>query len=157
MTQIFTDERFPGFEIHNDGTNTFHVFEVHGGTTNEVDTFTTFSDHPEYKIAPEAAEKQARGYFDRLSRWAQHDNTGNEGHGDPMRSRDAAPEVGDKAVGLSDLLGGNILSPDDVMAAYEKASAINDPEQHRRAMEQVRQMSSRLESAADEIVRRLID
>lgn len=153
MTQIFTDERFPGFEIHNDGTSTFRVFEAQ----HEIDTFTTFSDHPERRIGPEVAQKQAHAYFERLSKWAQHENSGGESHGDPMHSHDAAPEVGDKAVGLNDLLGGNILSPDDVMAAYERASAIHDPEQHRRAMEQVRQMSSRLESAASEIVRRLID
>lgn len=157
MTQIFTDERFPGFEIHNEGTNTFHVFELHEGARHEVDTFTTFSDHPDYKIAPEAAQKQALGYFDRLSKWARHENSGNDAPGDPMHSRDAAPAVGDKAVGLDELVGGKILSADDVMAAYEHASTIDEPGQHRLAMEQVRQMSVRLESTADEIVRHLID
>lgn len=155
MTQVFTDERFPGFEIHNDGTNTFHVFEVHNGAREEIDTFTTFSDHPEYKIAPEVAQKQAHGYFERLSKWSRHESE--DSHGDPMRSHDAAPAVGEKPVSMNDLLGGNVLSADDVMSAYEKASTIHDPEQNRRAMEQVRQMSARLESTAEEIVRRLID
>lgn len=153
MKQVFTDERFPGFEVHNDGTPVFHVFEVteHSGP-QEVDTFRTFHNGGQ-PITPEMAKKQADAYFQRqASNFAAHEDMA----GDPLRSRPPVPEF-PRSKSLNDLMGGNILSADDVMEAYETASAIADPAQRERALQQVRQMSARFESAADEIVRNLID
>jgi hypothetical protein len=153
MNQVFTDDRFPGFEVHNEGSNTFHVYErQQDGQLSEIDTFSTFSDHPSYQISPEIARKRALEYFERMAHRTSQDLPDRE----PMQSRQPEPEFG-KNVSLNDLMGGKILSADDVMAAYEKASTMTDAGQKEKALEQVRQMSSRLESAAQEIVRRLLD
>lgn len=153
MKQVFTDERFPGFEIHNEGTNTFHVYQIApDGQSQEVDTFSTFSDHPTYRVSPETIKKQALGYFERMaSRQAESEDADQA-----MHSQEPLPEFG-KSVSLNDLMGGKVMTSDDVMFAYDRARVMTDPGQREKALDQVRQMSSRLESTAHEIVRRLID
>jgi len=161
MKQVFTDPRFPNFEVHNEGTNTFHVYErMPNGKLEEIDTFSTYSAHPQYRIAPEVVTKRARDYFERMASGKMNQELADREQDepaapDPLRSHPGAPEF--KRVSLDDLMGGNVLSSDDVLDAYEKAKAITDPGQREQALSQVRQMTARLESAAQELVRRLLD
>lgn len=169
MKRVFTDKRFPGFEVHNSGTSTFHVYErMTNGQLQEIDTFSTYSSHPDARINPYMAQKRAEAYFDRMANGKMSDELNNRGdtmelpgnpdrdHTENFTSHGPMSPTG-KNASLDDLMGTNVLTADDVMSAWDQAKAMKDPEQQRRAMQQVQQMSSNLESAAQELVRRLID
>jgi hypothetical protein len=166
MKRVYTDPRFPSYEIHNPGDNRFTVYERQDdGRLLEVDSFLSYAPHtlgkrdPNYRVSDEVATIRARSYFDRMAKGQMNDELADrqsEAPADPVRSHEPRPAPG-KNMSLDDLMGTNVLSADDVMSAYEQAKGITDPVQRERAMQQVKQMSSRLESSADELVRRLID
>jgi hypothetical protein len=164
MKRVYTDPRFPDYEVHNDGTNRFVVYELQrDGRFSEVDSFLSYAPSTpgqDEQVSEEVASSRARSYFERMAKGDMStelsDRDDGPVDGDPLRSREPEPEVG-KSVSLDDLMGGHVMSADDIMAAYEHAKKLTDPVQRERAMAQVREMSARMESSANELVRRLLD
>lgn len=166
MDRIFTDPRFPGIEVRNDGTPKFHVFQNVDGVWHEIDTFETHAT----VIDDQMAQRRAATYFQRMvdgqmnAELADRRDAGqqelpggsNRDHSDIFGTTREAPTP-TRQVSLDDLMGGNVMTSEHVMAAYDQAQTLTDPAAKKKAMERVSQMASRLESAAEELVRRLID
>lgn len=171
MNRVYTDPRFAGFEVHNDGSNTFHVYEISNGERHEIDTFRTYSDHPQGQIPEEVAARRAKDYFDRMSNAfsgkgrhnmsqeldARNDNPTSV----PIQfKKDTAPDAPyglSASKDLDSLIGDNIMSADDVIAAFEAAKQMPDGPEKQKAMAQVKAMAARMESSASELVRNLLD
>lgn len=167
MKRVYTDPRFPGLEVHNNGNNQFHVYEIAGNQMQEIDTFTTFSDHPKYSIPEEVAARRAKDYFDRMAQGQMGvelsdggefgDNRMPGGIDSDMPGQEQAPEgefTGPSSLG--DMVD-NVMTADDVIAAYERAKQLPEGPQRDAAMAQVKSMGAQLESAASELVRNLLD
>lgn len=160
MKRVFTDPRFPGLEVHNDGDNVFRVYETNAGEQHEIDSFTT---HPG-QVDDGAASRRARDYFDRMAKGQMSDE---------LLDR---PEIADKTVpsnpaparphgdpfglsaskSLDQIMGDNVMTADDVLAAWDQARSLPEGPEKQQALERVKSMSAQLESSADELVKRLL-
>lgn len=166
MKRVFTDPRFPGFEVHNSGDNVFTVYEITDGAMHEIDSFRTYSDHPNGLVSEQVAQKRAQDYYQRMADGRMSDELLDRPEIEDERPAPSPNARGTAApnapYGLSaskdldSLMGDNVLSADDVMAAYDQAKAMAEGPQKDQAMAQVRAMSQRLESSASELVRRLL-
>jgi hypothetical protein len=161
MKRVFTDPRFPGFEVHNDGNNVFRVYETTGGATHEIDSFSTFAG----QVDDAAAARRAKDYFDRMANGRMSDELLDRpeiaDNAVPIRHAQQAPH-GDPfglsaSKSLDQIMGDNVLTADDVLAAYDRAKSLPEGPERENALAQVKSMSTQLESSADELVRRLID
>jgi hypothetical protein len=161
MKRVFTDPRFPGFEVHNDGDNVFRVYEMDAGQQHEIDTFTT---HPG-QVDDGAAARRAKDYFDRMASGRMSDelldrpeiadtNVPIQQHSTPGRGD---PFGLSASKSLDQIMGDQVMTADDVLAAYDRAKSLPEGPQRDNALAQVKSMSMQLESSADELVRRLID
>lgn len=170
MKRVYTDPRFPGFEVHNNGDTVFTVYEISNGSKHEIDSFRTFSDDPRGAVSEQIAAKRARDYYERMAQGRMSDELLDRPEIEdetPAPSPNAAPARGGAApnapYGLSaskdldSLMGDNVLTADDVIAAYEQVKQMPDGPDKQKAMAQVQSMSQQLESSASELVRRLID
>jgi hypothetical protein len=160
MKRVFTDPRFPGIEVHNDGSHTFRVYELEGGQQHEIDSFTT---HPG-QVDDGAAARRARDYFERMAKGRMSDE---------LLDR---PEIADQTVpikhaparppgdpfglsaskSLDQIMGDNVMTADDVLAAWDQARSLPEGPEKEQALERVKSMSTQLESSADELVKRLL-
>lgn len=163
MKRVYTDERFPGVEVHNDGSPRF-VVVVDG---REEDVFTTFKGQG--VIPEEQAQARAQAYFDRMAHGQMSDELLDRGEGG--LSTAAAPS-GTKHVQLPDeddtdvfnnpppprgqVDLGDTVTSDDILDLYQRAKDARDPKERERLMQQVRSMSGQLESEAGELVNRLL-
>jgi hypothetical protein len=161
MKRVFTDPRFPGFEVHNDGNNVFRVYEIEAGQQHEIDTFTT---HPG-QVDDGAAARRAKDYFDRMAQGRMSDELLDRpeiaDHSVPIQHAKSAPH-GDPfglsaSKSLDQIMGDNVMTADDVLAAWEQARSLPEGPDKQQALERVKSMSTQLESSADELVKRLID
>lgn len=160
MKRVFTDPRFPGFEVHNDGDNVFTVYEITNGSMYQIDSFRTYSDHPNRLIHDQVASKRAKDYFDRRAEgqapgegeMPEIEDTAVPIHHSAARTGDGLSQSRD----LDSVLGDNILSADDVLAAYDRAKVMPEGEQREKAMAQVQMMAAQMESSASELVRSLL-
>ena len=170
MKRVYTDPRFPGFEVHNDGDNLFRVYEITGGQQHEIDTFRTYA--APNGLPEEIAAQRARDYFDRM-----HRAYSGEGHHQMSAELDSRQDADPNAVpikhhqpaapgepfglsaskSLDQIMGDEVLTADDVIAAFEQVQQMPEGPDKLKAMERVKSMSSQLEGSADELVRRLID
>jgi hypothetical protein len=153
MKRVFTDDRFPGIEIHNDGSKRFQVLETIGGVLTEVDSFVTYQADAEQEITEVEAEHRAKSYFTDLC----EDSIPKDRDHTDIFNNDAFPPTQEVRASLDDLMGGRVLTAEDVIAQFEKAAAIADPSEREKAIAQVRQSAARLESSASELVQRLLD
>lgn len=161
MKRVFTDPRFPGIEVHNDGSHTFRVYELDGGQQHEIDSFTT---HPG-QVDDDAAARRARDYFERMAKGRMSDELLDRpeiaDHTVPIQHSSAKPPG--EPYGLSasksldQLMGDNVLTADDVLAAWDRARALPEGPEKENALAQVKSMSTQLESSADELVKRLLE
>lgn len=161
MKRVFTDPRFPGLEVHNDGDNVFRVYETHAGETHEIDAFTT---HPG-QVDDAAAGRRAKDYFDRMAKGHMSDELLDRPEiADatvPIKHAPAAPH-GDPfglsaSKSLDQIMGDEVLTADDVIERWERANAMPEGPEKQNALAQVKSMSTQLESSSSELVRRLID
>jgi hypothetical protein len=174
MKRVFTDPRFPGIEVHNNGNNVFHVYERAGGDLQEIDTFTTYSEHPKYAIPDDVAQRRAKDYFERMAKGQMSQELSDGGEfadnrmpggidsdlpGNPDRDHtDIVNNPTPQPQSLDQMIGdGDVITSDYVLNAYERAKAIQDPAKREQALAQVRSMSAQMESSAQELVRRLLD
>jgi hypothetical protein len=164
MKRVYTDPRFPGIEVHNEG-NRFRVYELSDGQQHEIDSFSTFSDHPNRLITDQVAEKRARDYFERMAQGRMSDElldreeiADEQAPAAPARGGAApdAPYGLSASKDLDSLMGDNIMTADDVLAAYDQAKGMADGPEKQQALERVRSMAQQMESSATELVRRLL-
>jgi hypothetical protein len=144
----------------------FTVYEISDGSMHEIDTFRTFSDHPERMIADQVAEKRARDYYDRMAEGRMGDEfairseeTPDIEDAAPAPSPNRVPGDGFQRAGpasMDDMVD-KVVTHDDVIAAYEAAKAMPEGPQKAQALERVKSMASQMEASADELVRRLLD
>lgn len=171
MKRVYTDERFPGVEVHNDGSPHF-VIIVDG---KEEDTFTTFKGAQ--SLSEQESQRRAQSYFDRMAEGKLEDELfdredGLRGSSLPRRNGPDGPAM--KRVQIPDELDhsdvfnnepaphGHIpqhdtITSDTVLDLYQRAKATRDPQEREALMKQVRSMSGQLESEAGELVNRLLD
>lgn len=165
MKRVYTDERFPGMEVQNDGTAQFRVM-MDG---QEHESFTTYQPAGGGMLSEEDAQRRAQSYFDRMA----HGQMSDELHDRSIPAQGAAPATkrvqipadDDTAVfnnppparGTVDL--GPTVDANAVIDLYKRARGTADPEERERLMQQVKSMSNQLESMteADELINRLLD
>jgi hypothetical protein len=162
MRRVYTDPRFAGFEVHNDGGNAFRVYEINNGQQHEIDVFHT---HPGDggMLPEEVTARRAKDYFDRMAKGRMSDEFADR----PEIADAAAPPAPARPPGdpfglsasksLDQIMGDNVMTSDDVIDAFEHAKQLPEGPQRDKALAQVRSMSSQLESSAWELVRRLLD
>jgi hypothetical protein len=162
MKRVFTDPRFPGFEVHNHGDIVFTVYEISDGAMHEIDSFRTFSDHPQKLIPDQVAEKRARDYYDRMAdEFAIRSEVTPdiEDTAPPAPSPNRVRGDGFQRAGpasMGDMMD-KVLTHDDVIEAYEAAKQLPEGPEREQAMARVKSMASQMESSADELVRRLLE
>lgn len=172
MKRVYTDERFPGFEVHNDGSIQFYVYErdPRTGQLQEIDAFKTCPGPKGAVLPEEVAARRAKDYFERMAhgqmnaelaeRPEMQDLPGNPDRDHTEILNNPPPEGSyglSASKSLDDLMGDNVMTADHVVDAYERAKAIEDPQQREAALKQVASMSQQMESAAQELVRRLLN
>lgn len=153
--RIFTDNRFPGLEVVNEG-RTFRAELVEAGQRQEVDQFESMELFESDELSQGFAARMAARYFDRL-------------HEDVLRQideedeldalglpsdRDAHDIVNNPGKDFSDTF--TVLTPDEVLAMWERAQGLPDGPEKEALMRQVRRAASELESTAEEVVSRLL-
>lgn len=165
MKRVYTDERFPGIEVHNDGTARFRV--VNNG--QEEDSFTTFRGQA--ALSEPEAQRRAQAYFDRMAQGQMSDELLDRDDGGlrsaparPMKKVQLPDEDDTEAFNNPPAPRGHIpqhatMTHDDVLDLYQRAKATADPAERERLMQQVKSMSQQLESCseAEETVKRLLD
>jgi hypothetical protein len=163
MKRVFTDPRFAGFEVHNDGDNVFRVYEIGQGKQHEIDTFSTYSEHPERAITDDVAARRAKDYFDRMASGQMSDELMDRPEiedrvAPPARATPPGDPYGLSASkSLDQITGDNIMTSDHVLDAYQQMRGLPDGPEKKKALERVKSMSRQLESSANELVRRLLD
>ena len=171
MKRVYTDPRFPEFEVHNEGDNTFQVIQRTGGEQHVIDTFRTYSNHPNKLIPEEVAAARARDYFKRMSEvrgmsaeFAQReqDDARMSEFDVPIQHASKPAPPGDPfglsaSKSLDQIMGDNVMSADDVISAYEAAKQMPDGPEKDQALERVKSMAGQMESSAEELVRNLLE
>lgn len=162
MRRVYTDPRFPGFEVHNEG-NVFRVYETVNGRQSQVDMFTTFAAPA--GVSEEVAARRASQYFDRMAKGQMSAELLDRPEiAQPTQARQA-PEAQPKgdpfglsaSKSLDQMMGDNVLTADDVLDAFEQVKQMPEGPERDKAMAQVQSMSQQLESTSGELVRRLLD
>ena len=149
-TRIYTDDRFPGLEVINEGTQ----FRVCTPKEGAVDQFQGQERCGSAEVSEAFAERRARLYFDRLmvSELRQID--------EDLEDRDelGLPRDRDASFVNSDLPPPpmEVLTPDMVLDMWERAQAMPEGPQKQALLRQVQSASAQLESAAEEVVDRIL-
>jgi len=143
MKRVYTDERFPGFEVVNYGSGTFEVYE----NGKKFDDFESW-ENPDGTVSEAFAARRAQDYFDR---WGKMDLSGEH----EARMRAVSPEEAD-AVDHTDIINapakpvtGQI---DDLMAQERLAQ---DPKQKELLRHQIMRLMQK-ESVAEMVVSYLL-
>jgi len=143
MKRVYTDERFPGFEVVNYGSGTFEVYE----NGKKFDDFESW-ENPDGTVSEGSAAQRAQDYFDR---WEKTDLSGEY----EARMRAVSPEEAD-AADHTDIVNapakpvtGQI---DDLMAQERLAQ---DPKQKELLRDQIMRLMQK-ESVAEMVVSYLL-
>ena len=149
--RIYTDRRVPGLEVRNEGGPSFFVVDAGGRVLEEFDGY----EDPDREMVSEAfAQRRAVAFFEREVK--NNDRLIAEAAEDLRRLRASEPTdvVDNQGRDFSDE---QVVTPDGMLDMWEKAQAMPPGPEKEAAIAQVRTMASQMESAADEIVRRLLD
>jgi len=137
MRRVYTDERFPGYEIVNNGSGTFEVYE----RGQPITTFESWENQDGTVSEPFAA-RRARDYFDR---WARMDLSGEIA----AQAEEPAEEVPAPQAEPGELT----RTIDDLMAQQRLEQ---DPQRKAAIQQQIMQLMRREESVAAAVVNHLI-
>lgn len=144
MKRVYTDERFPGYEIVNHGNGVFDIYD-HGQKIADFESW----ENPDGTVSEAFAARRARAYFDR---WANMDLSGE--HEEQMRALD--PEEVD-AADHTDILNNPPKSPTeqiDNLMAQERLE--QDPKRKEQLRNQIMALMRREESLAEAVVAHLL-
>ena len=132
MQRVYTDERFPGFQIENRGTFKFYVIEDGKITGTFVARENIGDDH----VSEEYAQKRASDYFERMARMDLSGELDAQSWG--ARTGEAAPL--------------RKVNPQEVERAMAAARAEQNPERRRELEQRALRLMGREESLAEQTV-----
>lgn len=139
--RIYTDPRYVGIEVHNDGDARFRVVETASGRV--LDSFAGSCQAP---VSEESAGKRAQVYFERMA---------GEDRQIIAEMAQAADAVVAQRTGR-DFSDEQVVCPDTVLDAWEQAQAMEDSPEKAARLQQVRAQAAQLETAAEQAVRELL-
>lgn len=176
MKRVYTDERFPGIEVINDGDNAFHVV-ING---EPQDQFVASEDITRAEVSDAFAAREARAYFEFLASqrsddesWRQDFTGGGAALAEPKpgkRKLGVNHEPGEqpvddadvfnapvRKVGLDDLFPeGELATQDTVDRLIAAARAETDPAKKEKLRQQALSAMQQMESLARHLVRVLL-
>lgn len=173
--RVYTDERMPGLEIHNDGGFTFVVISNEGAV---VDEFTARERIGEDATSEPFAQRRAQEYFNRMAEQEAEvvggggEEEGAMGAHDDMtepemeqgwsrlnwQSKQAAPPPPHPKGKLGPMRDvGDMMTPGNVDAIIARARAERDPAKADALKRQAMSMMAQEESVAQRLVRMLLE
>lgn len=141
--RIYTDPRYPGVEIRNEGGTHFSVLER--GVLRE--SFVGRERRGVALVSEPFAARRATAYFERMR---DDDRRLITETAEEARSTEVANPWG------RDFADEQVLTPDGVLAAWEQAQAMAEGPEKEKRLNMVRQQATQVETAAGEIVRRML-
>lgn len=147
MKRVYTDDRFPGYEIVNHGTGSFELHHQ-GKVVVEFESW----ENPDGSVSEPFAARRAHDYFDR---WAKMDLTGELEQ--QMRAVDPEEvEAADHTEVFNAPVSGQETSRqiDDLMA---KERTEQDPEKKRLLQQHIMNLMKQEESLAEAVVNHLVE
>ncbi len=166
--RVYTDERMPGIEIHNDGGPMFMVVDVQSG--NPIDEFKARERIGVDAVSEPFAQRRAREYFDRMAEAEGAEVAGAGGEPEGAAQAGAEPQPVNrlqwKAKAQPPLhpkgrLGparlGNVMVPADVDAIIARIRSERDPQAAAALKRQALSMMAQEESVAQRVVRLLLE
>lgn len=130
MQRVYTDERFPGLQIENDGSFKFNIVE--GGQI--VSTFSGKEARCEEPVSEEFAQRRAESYFNRMDLSAK------------LAAQQMRFENGD----------GPKVTPQELERAMAEARAAQYSQYRRMVVERALRMIAREEPLAEQVVNSLL-
>lgn len=145
MRRVYTDERFPGFQIVNNGSGTFEVWDG-----SEISTTFESWENPDGTVSEPFAARRAKDYFDA---WAKTDLRGEF----ERQFLDASPEAMDRR-DHTDVFNaperGPTASEIDTLMARERVET--DPAKKQQLQHHILNLMRKEESLAQAVVRHLL-
>lgn len=143
--RIYTDPRYAGIEIHNDGDARFRV--ITAGSGQVLDSFAGFEFPNQPTVSEDFAARRAKVYFERL---IQEDRQLIAEMAQAVRDTEVAQRTG------RDFSDEQVISPDSLLDGWEQAQAMEDSPEKAKRLKQLRAQAAQLETAAEEVVRGLL-
>ncbi len=145
MRRVYTDERFPDFQIVNNGSGTFEVWEG-----SQISTTFESWENPDGTVSEPFAARRAQDYF---NAWAKVDLKGEF----ERQFLDASPEAMDKR-DHTEVFNATERKPTasqiDTLMARERVEA--DPEKKEQLRQHILNLMRQEESLAESVVNHLL-
>ncbi len=138
MKRVYTDERFPGFQVVNDGSGTFEVWEG-----DQLSASFESWEYPDGTVSEPFAARRAQDYF---NAWAKTDLKGEF----ERQFLDASPEAMDQQEPTRKPTASEI----DTLMAREKIET--DPAKKLQLRQQLLNLMRQEESLAESVVNHLL-
>ena len=145
MKRVYTDDRFPGYEIVNHGSGTFQLVEG-GKVVAEFESW----ENPDGTVSEAYAARRAQEYFDR---WAKMDLTGEVEQQMKAVDPETVPDH-TEAFNAPQSKQAASLQIDKLMAQERMET---DPEKKRRLRRMILQLMKQEESLAEAVVNHLVE
>lgn len=152
MKRVYTDDRFPGYEIVNHGSGTFQLVEG-GKVVAEFESW----ENPDGTVSEAYAARRAQEYFDR---WARMDLSAEHAAQQMQFSNELTPDEEARLFAAVDAAHGRqstqavSLEIDKLMA---KERMETDPEKKHRLRRMILQLMKKEESMAEAVVNHLVE
>ncbi len=143
--RIYTDPRYARLEVHNHGDTRFDVLDRKTGKV--VESFAGREVARSTSVSAEFAQRRASAFFERL---AEEDRQEIRETAQAARDAEVAKRMG------RDFSDEQVINPDSVLDGWEQAQAMEDSPEKAERLKQVRHAAAQLETAAEEVVRRLL-
>lgn|SRR5512143_561581 len=145
MKRVYTDDRFPGYEIVNHGSGAFQL--VQGG--NVVAEFESW-ENPDGTVSEPFAQRRAQEYF---NRWANMDMSGEVEQQMKAVDPETVPDHTDIFNAPQSTQAASIQI--DKLMAQERMET--DPEKKQRLRRMILQLMRKEESLAEAVVNHLVE
>lgn len=145
MKRVYTDDRFPGYEIVNHGSGTFQLVEG-GKVVAEFESW----ENPDGTVSEAYAARRAQEYFDR---WAKMDMTGEVEQQMKAVDPETVPDH-TEAFNAPQSKQAASLQIDKLMAQERMET---DPEKKHKLRRMILQLMKQEESLAEAVVNHLVE
>jgi hypothetical protein len=143
--RIYTDPRYARLEVHNHGDARFDVLDRKTGKV--VESFAGREGVKSDVVSAGFAQRRATAFFERL---AVEDRLEIQETAQAARDAEVAKRIG------RDFSDEQVINPDNVLDGWEQAQAMEDSPEKAERLQQVRSAAAQLETAAEEVVSRLL-
>lgn len=144
--RIYTDPRCAGIEFHNEGDARFRAIDRRSGRV--LDSFAGFEVPKQPTVSEAFAAQRAKAYFDRMV--LENRQMAAE-MAQAVRDTEVAERTG------RDFSDEQVISPDSLLDGWEQAQAMEDSPEKAARLKQLRAQAAQLETAAEEVVRSLLN